>query len=68
MLKDNKNQSHIFEVLGDKQLFQSRVAIPSIEMLYDNDQESEWQEIGNNVNNMTLSLSIAAYDYNFGHQ
>lgn len=32
--------------------------IPSIEMMDDNDQESSWAEIENNVQEMALSLSI----------
>jgi hypothetical protein len=37
-------------------------SLPSIEMAYDNDAESEWGEINGCINNLSLSLSLTAYD------
>lgn len=65
VMKDRMRNSLVFSVFKDKQLFESRVAIPTIEMEYDNDNESEWMEIEDNVRDMTLSLSIAAFDRTF---
>ena len=66
LLKDKAGKGHVFEVCGDRDLFQSRVIIPSIEMVCDNDEESEWVEIDGDVRNMSLSLSLAAFDHKFG--
>lgn len=66
VLKDKTGKGHIFDVCGDKELFKSRVIIPTIEMSYDNDEESDWMEIGDNVHNMSMSLSLAAFDHKFG--
>lgn len=66
VMKDKMRNSLVFSVFKDKQLFESRIAIPTIEMEYDNDNESEWMEIEDNVRDMALSLSIAAFDKTFG--
>lgn len=39
--------------------------MPSIEMAYDNDAESEWCEIEGCVSNLAMSLSLAVFDNNF---
>ena len=40
-------------------------SLPSIEMSYDNDAESEWGEINGCVNNLSLSLSLTTFDHLF---
>lgn len=40
-------------------------SLPSIEMAYDNDAESEWCEIEGCVSNLAMSLSLAVFDNNF---
>lgn len=65
VMKDKNSNNFVFSVYKDKKLFESRVIIPSIDMYYDNDNESEWMEIEDNVRDMTLSLSIAAFDRTF---
>ena len=39
--------------------------MPSIDIEYDNDIESEWGEIEENVGHLTLALSIATFDNHF---
>ena len=41
-MKDNLNKSNSFAICNDQELLQGKVIIPSIEMIYDNDEESEW--------------------------
>lgn len=40
-------------------------SLPTIEMAYDNDAESEWGEVQSCVNNLSMSLSLATFDHNF---
>jgi hypothetical protein len=40
-------------------------SLPTIEMTYDNDEESEWCEINDCISNLTLSLSLATFDNRF---
>jgi hypothetical protein len=40
-------------------------SLPSIQMAYDNDEESEWAEINDCVSNLTLSISLATFDQRF---
>ncbi len=47
---------------ADKFRWKMLKSLPTIEMAYDNDEESEWCEIEGSVTNLTLSLSLAAYD------
>lgn len=53
---------HVFTVYQDNKLFESRIAMPLIEMYDDNDNESEWIEIDHSVKQMAMSLNIAAFD------
>lgn len=64
-MKDRNSKTHVFNVCGDEQLFASRMVIPSIEMVYDNDLQSEWPDIEHNVQEMSMSLSIEAFDRRF---
>lgn len=53
-----------FVVSGEGERLRWRMlkSLPSIEMSYDNDEESEWCEIHDCVNNLSLSISLATYD------
>ena len=65
LMKDRQDKTHVFKVCGDEQLFASRVVIPSIEMVYDNDLQSQWPDIEHNIQEMSMSLSIEAFDRRF---
>jgi hypothetical protein len=36
--------------------------IPSIPIAYDNDDETKWIEVEENVKSMSLALALSAYD------
>lgn len=61
-LRDRQQNTFLFSVGRDRQLFETKIHIPSIEMIHDNDEDTEWIEIEDNVQNMCLSLSMSAYD------
>jgi hypothetical protein len=50
---------------GDRLRWKMLRSLPTIEMSYDNDEESEWAEINDCVNNLTLSLSLSTFDHRF---
>ena len=54
VMQDGNNKSHVFELNGDREIFQSRVVLPSIPMDYDNDTESEWGDIDANIKSLAL--------------
>jgi hypothetical protein len=53
-----------FDLVSEEERLPGRMgrSMPSIEMAYDNDAESEWGEIEGCLSNLTLALSLAAYD------
>ena len=64
----NKNGDDIrFIVLNESDLLRWKgiKALPTIEMNHDNDEESQWSEIVDCVNNLSLSLSLASFDQRF---
>lgn len=66
--KMNKTSYVSFPIRSDKEVFSAPVMIPNvplIEMEYDNDCESEWPEIDQCIENMTMSLSMAVYDQEY---
>jgi hypothetical protein len=65
LIRDSQNNSYTFGLSNDREVFESSVVLPSIDMEYDNDNESEWGEIEENVSHLTLSLSIATFDNHF---
>ena len=67
LMKGQALQSHMFQVYADEQLFDRGAAIPSISMLFDNDMESEWADITHNVQELSMCLSIEAFDRRFRH-
>jgi hypothetical protein len=52
----------IFSVGRDRDYLNTKMRLPSIEMIEDNDEETTWQEVGQSVENMMLSLSMSIYD------
>ena len=45
VMKDRKNNSHVFTISNDHYMFKHLPPLPSIPMDFDNDNESEWEEI-----------------------
>ena len=62
MMKDHKNNQHSFRVQYDQQIFRNVPQLPTIHMDFDNDNESDWEEIERNVHEMGLALSVATFD------
>lgn len=59
------DKARSFKVKPDRQVFNFSIMIPNvpvIEIQCDNDCDSEWPEIDDCVNNMRMSLSLAAFD------
>ena len=56
-----------FSVLGEGERLRWKMlrSLPTIQMSYDNDEESEWTEINDCVSNLTLSISLATFDQRF---
>ena len=54
MMQDANNRSYVFELNGDREIFESRIVLPSIPMDCDNDTESEWGDIDANVKSLAL--------------
>ena len=67
LLFDRDGAEVRFAVLGEGERLRWKVvkSLPSIQMSYDNDEESEWAEINDCVSNLTLSLSLATFDQRF---
>ena len=63
VLRDRNANIMLFSVGNDsKYLEAGNMVLPTIDMCDDNDNETEWNEIQECVGNMSLSLSICAYD------
>lgn len=67
MTDKNKNPL-LFSVGHDRSVYQSEIIIPSIPMIYDNDNESDWEEIHETSENLRQSICVAAYDRKYGAQ
>ena len=65
-MRDQKSNNYLFAVTNDRTVFNTSL-IPSICMEYDNDIESEWPQIHEAVEEMGLSLRVAAFDRTFGY-
>lgn len=66
VLRDRNQNMMVFSVGRDEDYLSSKFILPSIEMIEDNDEDTTWQEIGQNIQNMALSLSMAIYDRKYG--
>lgn len=64
--RDRNDKQYKFSIYSDGQVFANTGVLPSIPMEYDNDAESEWPEIEHTIENMALSLRMAAFDRGFG--
>lgn len=65
-MNDKNKNPLLFSVGHDRSVYQSEIIIPSIPMIYDNDNESEWEEINETSDNLRQSICLAAYDPRYG--
>lgn len=61
-LKDRHSNILLFSVGRDTDYLDARLHLPSIPMVHDNDSETEWVEIRESVQNMSVALALSAYD------
>lgn len=56
-----------FSVAADSEKLRWKMlqSLPTIKMVQDNDEESEWGEIEGSVSNLSMALSLAIYEQQY---